>query len=71
VDRNGQAQVAPPAVDVNAAVATDLEEIEEIIVRGRSFGELRMAQRDQPCTCEVGGRLSGSISTTERLPLRM
>ena len=45
VDRNGQAQVAPPAVEVSAAVPTDLEEIEEIIVRGRSFGELRFEIR--------------------------
>lgn len=40
-----QAQTAPAPVDDGAAVDTDLDEIEEIIVRGRSFGDLRLEIR--------------------------
>jgi len=38
-------QAEPSSVDGNATVGTDFDDIEEIIVRGRSFGDLRLQIR--------------------------
>jgi len=44
-DAQAQAQTAPSSVDQNATVDTGFDEIEEIIVRGRDFGDLRFEIR--------------------------
>ncbi len=45
VGHDGHAQTPPSAVDDNATVDTGFDDVEEIIVRGRSLGELRFEIR--------------------------